>query len=626
METSKILQVDYCTHNNPLLDYLQEEEINTNDLFERQPLTLLGFDSHNNIGKFNHENSEKPYFVKFCPLVDPIKYITNSYTEQKVISNSETLDLEKYIYNKEYKLPLHNDNTFEDNMKKLKHKINYPMNCAYIDTMFMYLSNLLHTKFDFQHGLRVYDSFTSIKHDYRIDIGDSLECIDQNKGMYRNVKQEFVEFEDRSYHEMYIETNNIAIDSDDEDDFINNDSRTRKPILNILSNDEDDALLNSEINETACVLDIDEIDDIEVQSDGLVQDDVLHHELNIDEDEEEFKINPMDSDSSYESDDDNSNESFTDEEQEEDSDDLLQLVDHKELNMEVPMDEESYSESETNSEEENEDGSSYDSESDSECDPEVFVRIKKIPVQTVIMEKCKNTLDFLLDNDMINMEELKSALFQVLMNLLCYQKTLKMTHNDLHTNNVMYVSTKRKFLYYILDGVQYKVPTFGKIYKVIDFGRSIFHYKGRAFASDSFNKNEDADTQYNCEPFFDNTKKRIENNFSFDVCRLGCSLYDFFIDSPEDIPKMEEVPIVKLIMSWVEDDNGKNILYKSDGSTRYPGFKIYKMIARSVHNHTPEMEIKKEIFEHYLMQNNKDESLPFMNMDKLDEFTTQWLS
>ena len=50
------------------------------------------------------------------------------------------------------------------------------------------------------------------------------------------------------------------------------------------------------------------------------------------------------------------------------------------------------------------------------------------------------------------------------------------------------------------------------------------------------------------------------------------------------------------------------------------------MIARSVHNHTPEMELKHEIFEHYMMKNNKDESLPFMNMDKLDEFTAQWLS
>ena len=38
----------------------------------------------------------------------------------------------------------------------------------------------------------------------------------------------------------------------------------------------------------------------------------------------------------------------------------------------------------------------------------------------------------------------------------------------------------------------------------------------------------------------------------------------------------------------VFDDNGKNILYKKNGEERYPNFKLYKMIARIVHNHTPE--------------------------------------
>ena len=188
----------------------------------------------------------------------------------------------------------------------------------------------------------------------------------------------------------------------------------------------------------------------------------------------------------------------------------------------------------------------------------------------------------------------------------------------------MYVETDIEYLYYQYNSIKYKVPTYGKIYKVIDFGRSIFQYKGRAFASDSFNKNEDADTQYNCEPFFDNTKKRIENNFSFDICRLGCSLYDFFIDCPDDIIKMKEVPIVNLIMSWVEDDNGKNILYKSDGSSRYPGFKIYKMIARNVHNHNPEHEVKREIFNDYIMEKTNDTSLSIMNMDNLDDFIKKW--
>ena len=454
MESSKILQVDYCTHENPLLDYLKQHEIKYENVFQRNDLNLLSFDTHNNIGKLNFQSSEKPYFVKFCPLVDPIKYITNSYTEQKVITNTNDIDLE-YVYNHEYVLPLHNDKTFEENMKKLKHTVNYPMNCAYIDTMFMHLSNLLQNEINFQHGIHVYDSYTSIKYDYRIDIGDSLECIDQNKGMYKNVKQEFVEFEDDEFQRMYLETNNIPIDSDDEDEFINN-SRTRKPILKISTDNEIKLDLSDEVMDDTMNIDS---DIISIENEEKINEDDENNsvELNIEEDSD-FKLNKNNYDSSSCEDDDNSEESFTDEE-----DELLHLVDHKELNMEIPLDDENSNRGSDGSDF----GSNDESDEDTDDEPEVYVRIKKIPVQTIIMEKCKNTLDCLLDEDKINMEQLKSALFQVIMNLLCYQKTFKMTHNDLHTNNVMYTSTKRKFLYYIYDGIQYKVPTYGKIYKVL---------------------------------------------------------------------------------------------------------------------------------------------------------------
>ena len=47
------------------------------------------------------------------------------------------------------------------------------------------------------------------------------------------------------------------------------------------------------------------------------------------------------------------------------------------------------------------------------------------------------------------------------------------THNDLHTNNIMFIETEKKYL--IIDIKKlYRVPTFGKIYKIIDFGRAIY--------------------------------------------------------------------------------------------------------------------------------------------------------
>ena len=63
------------------------------------------------------------------------------------------------------------------------------------------------------------------------------------------------------------------------------------------------------------------------------------------------------------------------------------------------------------------------------------------------------------------------------------------------------------------------------------------------------------------------------------------------------IRKKLKSPIKKLMIEWVFDDKNKNILYKNDGSERYPDFKLYKMIARNVHKHTPQNVLKKPLFE-----------------------------
>tara|TARA_R110002096_G_scaffold400473_6_gene597099 strand:+ start:72 stop:575 length:504 start_codon:yes stop_codon:yes gene_type:complete len=138
---------------------------------------------------------------------------------------------------------------------------------------------------------------------------------------------------------------------------------------------------------------------------------------------------------------------------------------------------------------------------------------------------------------------------------------------------------------------------------MIDFGRAIFKYKGVTMCSDSFKPGEDAATQYNIEPYFNNKKPRLEPNYSFDLCRLACSIYDYLIDDDVDVKKQDEwEPIAKLIYEWVLDDKKINVLYKLNGEERYPDFKLYKMISRLVHNHTPEKQLERKEFSHYLVE------------------------
>ena len=239
--------------------------------------------------------------------------------------------------------------------------------------------------------------------------------------------------------------------------------------------------------------------------------------------------------------------------------------------------------------------------STSEYEPEILVTIPIFPVQVICMEQCENTFDNLIMTSDLTHDEWFSALMQVIMTLITYQKMFSFTHNDLHTNNIMYVSTNKKFIYYCYKKKYYKVPTFGKIFKIIDFGRAIYKFNGKTICSDSFKTGGDAATQYNTEPYFNDKKPRLEPNYSFDLCRLACSIFDYIIDDYDEIRDLSKItdPVKKIIFEWCLDDKGINMLYKNNGAERYPDFKLYKMIARCVHNHIPNSQLDRPEFKKY---------------------------
>ena len=120
------------------------------------------------------------------------------------------------------------------------------------------------------------------------------------------------------------------------------------------------------------------------------------------------------------------------------------------------------------------DGSSDGSDGD---DENFDIKINEFPVNIIALEACETTLDKLIEED-ISYAELTSAFMQIIMTLATYQKVFNFTHNDLHTNNVMFVETDKQNIFYHFEGVYYKVPTYGKLFKIIDFGRAIYKYNG----------------------------------------------------------------------------------------------------------------------------------------------------
>ena len=49
------------------------------------------------------------------------------------------------------------------------------------------------------------------------------------------------------------------------------------------------------------------------------------------------------------------------------------------------------------------------------------------------------------------------------------------------------------------------------------------------------------------------------------------------------------------------------MLYKGNGVDRYPEFKLYKMIARCVHNHTPRAQLERPEFDAYVYKGDLPE-------------------
>jgi hypothetical protein len=462
------------------------------------------------------ELMEKPIFIKYSPLLDPIRYMIGRYdTESSDIRTLPTLDGANFA------------------------KLADTNNASYVDGFFCLLSSKLMELQDFKHSIDYYGSFSAVQKKFKMNIADDYEYLNSSNFFLDNVNKLF-----------RINKGRVSSIS-------NHNSRGNRNKLVISS--EDDIITDvAQIDLAVPELELSALEEVYVQ----VKDEAAKE-------------------SSDDEDDTSDDEDDTSDDEEEDDDEEDEEEDDEDASDEEDDDEEW--------EDEDEDEGSEASADE----PAIFAYVDNFPVQMICLEKCDGTLDELFVNDKIDEDTGASALFQIIMTLLAYQTAYKFTHNDLHTNNIMYVSTNEQFLYYKYNNISYKVPTYGRIFKIIDFGRSIYTYKGKTFCSDSFAPGGDAATQYNFEPYYNSKHPVIEPNYSFDLCRLGCSIHDFIIgEKPRD-------ELQKTIHRWCLDDKKVSVLYKKNGDERYPDFKLYKMIAKTVHAHTPQKQLTFPFFSQF---------------------------
>jgi len=307
---------------------------------------------------------------------------------------------------------------------------------------------------------------------------------------------------------------------------------------------------------------------------------------------------------------------------------------------------------------------SHPTHSEEEDELEYRAVFKNFPVQITFLERCDGTMDDLMEYEVQNAdnkdlrdtkEERWSAwMFQVIAGLTVAQQTYDFVHNDLHTNNIMWCGTGETHLYYSIQGATggdrlYRVPTYGRMFKIIDFGRATFrppvgpsvakkkskskgnakgkgkgptqgHAKGKIWFPDAFAPGADAGGQYNYEPFYDSSIPKVAPNKSFDLSRLAVAMMESLW---EEVPKEKEPtkiltkepgrvqyetisPLWNMMWLWITDKHGKNILRTSEDEERYPYFDLYCAIARDITNAVPAQQITLPIFDAAFKIRKKD--------------------
>ena len=157
----------------------------------------------------------------------------------------------------------------------------------------------------------------------------------------------------------------------------------------------------------------------------------------------------------------------------------------------------------------------------------------------------------------------------------------------------MYSETTTKYLYYKYNNIYYRVPTYGKIFKIIDYGRAILTYKNKTYLNDVFSKHGEAGGQYSYPSqvsFLYNDAQRKDNiqpNFHFDLCRLSMTILE---ELKGDDYSEEILEFLKKLCLNRKDESFCEM--RDD-------FKLYISIAKDACNCLPREVIVNSIFKKY---------------------------
>lgn len=240
-----------------------------------------------------------------------------------------------------------------------------------------------------------------------------------------------------------------------------------------------------------------------------------------------------------------------------------------------------------------------------EQDDDYEISMPDYPTQFLFQEKLSGEISDVLERERYYGRRWKAYVFQVLAGLSLAQSRYTMYHNDLHLENIMYKSTRQKYLYYRLDSGQYfKVPTFGKILKIIDWGRSTFCFQEKSLHNQCFYRDQDVFGQYiyENEAFRFRRTPRCKQTPLNDSIDTGLFLYSLSGIARKKIPRRSHC----LFYHWLCEQNLQVKGINKYNACKNLNFTLYKELARYEKNKTPDTLIQDDIFNDFRFEPKKD--------------------
>tara|TARA_A100001015_G_scaffold302945_1_gene391816 strand:- start:15 stop:647 length:633 start_codon:yes stop_codon:yes gene_type:complete len=112
------------------------------------------------------DKKKRELFIKFSPIIDPIKFMCGKINESELLKLPSILDSQS-------------------------DKINRYNNSSYVDGMFSYLSSLLLNNYGFYNGIDFYGTFLGIKNNFEFNITDDIEYLNQSEHYLENLNKTF---------------------------------------------------------------------------------------------------------------------------------------------------------------------------------------------------------------------------------------------------------------------------------------------------------------------------------------------------------------------------------------------------------------------------------------------------